>query len=216
MIIQGAEYLFNKGKVRVIQYDNIEVFYEPWDEHSKSWYFDNSKSVYFLRVSTPFFEQHASKIDSPNHRLSLERFSPGLPMRINRFDNLSWLPLSEKFEDKLKKVLKNSFVGIDSKELILTPSGKTGRPAKSIKIDSQRLDGKLLMKFAFYAQAQYVVESPHQFSISRLATNGKETKHFPGIGLYRAGIKNNVPEYYLGGFVDFAENVTFEETHTNS
>lgn len=48
------------------------------------------------------------------------------------------------------------------------------------------------------------MEKPY-FSRYRLIHGGREEKRLTGIGLYRLGIKGNIPSYYVGGYMSDAE-----------
>lgn len=195
----GEIYIFNNSKVRIIQSDEIEVFYEPWNEHTNDWYYSRAKTMIFFRVSTKFFSTNAVlQVNGNKDEEGIERFYPQLPMRLNRFENLLW-----NTESQLP--LQN-VQGIDTPSIELFPTLQGGRHGKSVTINDDVQDGSKLMKFAYSIQSPFVKDKDPRFIISTLAPVGKNHKYYSGIGIYRLGLKGNKPSYYIGGYHDFADN----------
>lgn len=204
----GEIYNFNNSKVRIIQFDEIEVFYEPWNEQNGEWYFSKTKTLTFFRISTNFFSINAVFTENEDTN-GLERFYTQLPMRLNRFENLQW-----ESEPKLnfKTLVPNNFQGIEADSIVIFPTLQSGRPGKSELIKEGIRNGENLIEIAYTIQAPFVKEKDSRFIITILAKEGKNHKYFTGVGIYRMGLKGNVPSYYIGGFHDFACNTEYENT----
>jgi len=209
-MIIGEIYNFNNSKVRIIQFDEIEVFYEPWNEHVGEWYFSKTKTLIFFRAPRRFFTSNAELLENENRdEKGLERFHTQLPMRLNRFENLQW-----ESEPKLdfKTLASNDLHGIDADSIVIFPSLQSGKLGKSEIIKERIRDGVKLMEIAFTIQAPYIKDKDSRFILTTLAKEGKNHQYFDGIGIYRLGLKGNVPSYYIGGYNDFARNTEYENT----
>lgn len=207
---KGEVYNFNNNKVRIIQFDEIEVFYEPWNVHSDEWYYSSIKTMIFLRVATKFFVNNSELLENENKdENGLDRLHPHLPMRLNRFPNLRW-----EAEPKLdlKSLALNNLQGIETESIVIFPTHQGGRHGKSELIKEGVRNGEKLMEVAYSIQAPFVKEKDSRFIITTLAKVGKNHKYFTGVGMYRMGMKGNIPSYYIGGFNDFAGNTEYENT----
>jgi hypothetical protein len=201
----GEIYIFNNSKVRINQFDAIEVFYEPWNKHTVDWYYSKVKTMIFFRASTKFFSSNAVLLKNDNKdEKGLERFHTQLPMRLNRFENLFW---SRESQIPLKNLQ-----GIDTPSIELFPTLQSGRHGKSVTINESARDGGKLMKFAYTIQAPFVKDKDSRFIITTLAPVGKNHKYYSGIGIYRLGLKGNKPSYYIGGYHDFTDITKYENT----
>lgn len=193
--------------------DDNEVFYGTVN---KDGIFDYSKyqTISYYRTPRDFFEKNSRFIDSMElSEKELEIHRPDLPLRLNCFKNIFWtteifLNLDE-FEVFLNKagILIDNLEGIKVSKLNIVPTSQQNSKKKPVLIEfnEQGINGKDLLLKCFSIQREYVkLEKPY-FSRFRLIPNGREEKRLSGIGLYRLGIKGNIPSYYIGGEVSMME-----------
>lgn len=97
--------------------------------------------------------------------------------------------------------------GLNSFNVVIFPTSRQMSRKKSIllEIKSGQFSRSELMLQCFNIQSEYVKPEKLYFSRFRLIPNGREEKRLYGIGIYRLGIKGNVPSYYLDGEISFGE-----------
>lgn len=193
--------------------DDNEVFYGTVNQDG---IFDYAKckTISYYRTPRDFFEKNSRFIDSMElSEKELEIHRPDLPLRLNCLKNIFWTTelfknLSE-FEGFLNKagILIDNLEGINISRLHIVPTSQQNSNKKPVLIEfnEREINGKDLLFQCFSIQREYVkLEKPY-FSRYRLIPNGREEKRLTGIGLYRLGIKGNIPSYYIGGEVSMME-----------
>ena len=209
----GDLYNFTDHRIRVLMFDEKEVFYQTINE-DESFIDAKNRTLIYYRTTRKYFEINSTFIkhlaltekESQNHR-------PDLPLRLNCFSGLFWN--NENFENEadLSKFLKRADIeiekldGLNSSEVVIFPTSQQQSQKKSILLQNKegQFSGKKLLLQCFDIQSEYVKPKKLYFSRFRLIPNGREEKRLSGIGMYRLGIKGNVPSYYLGGEISMTE-----------
>ncbi|MFT4600042.1 MAG: hypothetical protein ACI857_000210 [Arenicella sp.] len=209
----GDLYNFTNNRIRIIMFDDKEVFYQTVNEEDAFIYAEH-KTVSYYRVSQDHFVDNADYIKSLDFTENeLEIHRPDLPLRLNCFSGFFWPDNAFKkdidFNTFLKSVgiTQEKLTGLDSSKIVLFPTSQKQSNKKSILLENKngRFSGRELLIQCFKIQSEYVqLEKPY-FSSFKLAPDRKEEKRLSGIGIYRIGIKGNVPSYYLGGEISMSE-----------
>ncbi|MEO6567490.1 MAG: hypothetical protein ABIO94_01905, partial [Opitutaceae bacterium] len=120
--------------VRVIAYDEIEVFYDAFWGEEVGWGMElGSRRVIYYRVCTPLFLDGAEKlrVDEPSARF-LAKHRPDLPLRFGRSTRLQWAetPLATRveFEAHVRQTEPALLNGPDllADRLVLIPRSRSG------------------------------------------------------------------------------------------
>jgi hypothetical protein len=209
----GETYLFDnsagykhsiKIHTKIISYDNYEVFVDDKRTDQPTWELDETrvKTGRFSRFSLSNFERGATKIGYEaysDERLATLR--PDLPMRLCRIKSMSWghdaFETEESLQLYLKEEINPSIWGkkLEISQLYLEGYNKNGLPQKPILLEAS--NGEYFTVRELFYQANII------------QANIKVNKGFlsDGVGLYRSGIKNGIPSYYIWGFYDLADTL---------
>lgn len=169
--------------IRVIQADADETFYDvEWDQHG--WGLERARTAIFYRMRADYLKETARVVSSqPLSSKELDKLRPDLPMRFFRHRAADW---SNSEEDL---VVLESDSGFLARQLAIIPFGTKGDALKAHRIVD---DGGLTLR-RLVEEAQGVQQ----------AACGDVS----GVGIYRSGIVDNIPSYYLWGAVDRAGHV---------
>lgn len=184
--------------IRVIGVDDHEIFYDAWWEHKKSWGLNKSRSAIFYRLEKEFCLNHYSFIrNDPLDEKELAKFFPQLPHRTANLIEWSWNQTEYKSLHEFKEIIGELATKLDfqqhikSSKVIIVPLGANGGHKPKVAITPENGESfsaiELLWK-AHNIQAKY------------------KTNIQSGVGIYRLGMSNRVPTYYLGGKDDNAGN----------
>ena len=173
---------------RIIGYDEFSIFYDCQID-APNWVFASNlkRKCHFYKVPTNLFTEKATLIDvAPLSKSEFEVFRPDLPIAFGRHKNLNWNSFEiNEIDASINDLLKSS-------ELILVPTGKKGGLNKGTKIVSQNN--------SFFKYIEILLAAKDlQLSINDTLKNG--------IGLHRLGIDKGIPSYYIGEFIDRANNL---------
>jgi hypothetical protein len=189
-----------ENTIRVIGFDDLEVFYDVWWEHSNKWGLEGSRSASFYRLPSKFCEVNSSviRIEELSEK-EVGILQPDLPLRTSilskwKWDQNEYVSLSD-FELKLGSSLNEleSQPLLNTDKVILIPSGPNGGDKKGVIIEAD--DGISFGPVEILWKAHNVQ--------SKYETNAKD-----GVGIYRLGISKKIPSYYLGERYDRAGNNT--------
>lgn len=202
-----------KVRTRIVMFDEREVFVDMITKDDE-FLFAKNRTLIYSRISRSYFDKHATYIYSkPFNEKELEKHKPYLPLRLNCFKNTFWTDYNFSSKEELIEYLniynKDSevFEGLNTNKIIVFPSSQQCANKKSVLINSDRyyFTGAELLLKCFSIQKDYVKLNKPYFSIFRLIMDGREEKRLDGVGIYRLGIKGNVPSYYLGGWQSNSE-----------
>ena len=186
--------------MRVIAFDEFELFYDSWWEHKNDWGLrcHNSK-VAFFRCSTSRFAESANLIRvDPLTAQELEKYKLYLPLRLCRHKELKWFQKAfEILEDyisywKQQKIDLSENSILEADKIILQPFGPTGGRKKSIVVNAD--NGKYFSEAELLWKA-HNIQAEYQTFIDN------------GVGLFRSGLSKQLAVYYIGGFYDLAETI---------
>ena len=192
----GEEYLYFQKKQRIIMFGSNEVFYDEI-AIDNSLKYTKGKTVTYSRVSRDFFDKNAILISTSVSEKELLIHQPHLPLRLNCFKNIFWT------KDINLKDLEN----LNCNKVVIIPIGQQISFKKSIILESSNnlFEGLELLYHCFNIQYKYININKPYFSRFRSAAKENNLNKLSGIGIYRAGIKSNIPSYYLGGSVSLLE-----------
>jgi len=184
--------------IKVIGVDDHEVFYDAWWEHNESWGLNKSRSAIFYRLEREFFLGNYSFIrNEPLGEKELIKLSPQLPHRTANLVDWSWNQIEfltlEEFTEQIGELATELKLQehIKADKVMIIPLGANGGHKPKIALTPENGESfspiELLWK-AHNIQAKY------------------KTNIESGVGIYRLGISNKVPSYYLGGKGDSAGN----------
>lgn len=188
-----------ENPIRVILYDNYQVFYEILWAHRKNWsnssdltgkaYYYRSSLGHFLNASVFLRVEQLSDEEVKVHR-------PDLPLAVCRNSLLSWFNNKTYMFNEYKKISAghlndlNSLDKLNIGKIVLVPFGAKGGYKKSVFVDA--FNGNDFPGIELLWKANQV-QSPHiTASIEK------------GVGLYRLGFEKGVPSFYIGGYYDNA------------
>lgn len=209
----GDIFNFDNGRIRVMMFDEKEVFYQTLNEDNTLVY-AKYKTMSYYRTSKDYFEKNSEFID---HLAFIEKefqiHRPDLPLSLNCFSGLFWTNKSFEQETEFEGFLNSATInveelkGLDCLKVIIFPTSQLHSNKKSVLLESKDgyFSGKEIVIQCFGIQSQYVNPEKLYFSRFRLIPDGREEKRLSGIGMYRLGIKGNLPSYYLGGEISMAE-----------
>ena len=209
----GDIFEFTNNRIRILMLDDNEIFYGTVNQDG---IFDYAKSrtISYYRTPRDFFEKNSRFIASMKlSEKELEIHRPDLPLRLNCFKNIFWTTelfnYVGKFEEFLNKagILMDNLEGLKIPKLNIVATSQQNSNKKPVLIESTEgeITAKDLLFQCFNIQREYVKLDKPYFSRFRLIPGGREEKRLRGIGLYRLGIKGNIPSYYIGGEVSMME-----------
>ena len=196
-----------------MMFDNKEVFYQTIKEDDTLVYAE-SRTISYYRTSKEYFEKNSEFI---KHLAFTEKeteiHKPNLPLRLNCFSGLFWTNKMFEKETEFIEFLESVDIseqkleGLESSKVVIFATSQKQSNKKSTILENKDgyISGKELMVQCFGIQSEYVKPEKPYFSTFRLVPNGREEKRLYGIGIYRLGIKGNLPSYYLGGEMSMME-----------
>ncbi|QCX37349.1 hypothetical protein FF125_02445 [Aureibaculum algae] len=209
----GDIYDFTNNRIRIIMFDDKEVFYQTINEDN-TFVYAKYKTISYYRTPKDYFRKTSKLIKSLAFtEKELEIHRPDLPLRLNCFSGLFWTNKPFEKETEFNEFLESADIsqeelkGLKSSKVVIFPKSQQQSNKKSILLENKNgyLSGKELMIQCFGIQSEYVKSEKPYFSRFRLIPDGREEKRLSGIGIYRLGIKGNVPSYYLGGEISMME-----------
>jgi|JI6StandDraft_1071083.scaffolds.fasta_scaffold61475_3 hypothetical protein len=208
----GEEYLYFQKKQRIIMFDSNEVFYDEI-AIDNSLKYTKGKTVTYSRVSRDFFDKNAILISTSVSEKELLIHQPHLPLRLNCFKNIFWTNEYFKTINEFRNYLISKDINLKDLEnlncnkVVIIPIGQQISFKKSIILESSNnlFEGLELLYHCFNIQYKYININKPYFSRFRSAAQENNLNKLSGIGIYRAGIKSNIPSYYLGGSVSLLE-----------
>jgi hypothetical protein len=209
-LISGGVYKtnFSEEPIRILRFDDIEVFYDSYWSSLNKWTFASSlkRSGTYYRLSTDFFLKNTTFLRyQPLTTEEIDTFRPDLPNRLCRNKQMYW---TDKIFDNLDdyKTYASQF-GCDTSDnvvlpvpsITLNPFGAKGRitSLKSTLIASVDKSGFSCIELLWLANNLQAEHSKHIVD--------------KGVGIYRSGHSKKVPSYYIWGYYDMANNIPKEE-----
>ena len=209
----GDLFNFTNNRIRIMMFDNKEVFYQTVKEDDTFIYAKN-RTLSYYRTPKEYFENNSEFIKHLEFTdKETEIHKPNLPLRLNCFTGLFWTNKPFENEAKFIEFLKSVDIseqelkGLDISKVVIFPTSQQKSNKKSTLLENKDsyFSGKELMIESFGIQSEYVKSEKPYFSRFRLIPDGREEKRLSGIGIYRLGIKGNLPSYYLGGEMSMME-----------
>jgi len=209
----GDVYSLSGANQKVIMFDEFEVYYDELIEDDKLKY-SRAKTTFYTRTPRVYFDTNSVFVKHSKFTIEEEEVHrPDLPLRLNNFKQPFWS--SETFSNinDFKSFLNvfdintRNLKDLNTKRVVIYPSGQQQSLKKPILLENNTGSflGVELLYRCFEIQREYVKVSKPYFSRFRLIQIGREEKRLSGIGLYRLGIKGNIPSYYLGGYMSSME-----------
>lgn len=189
-------------------FDDKEVFYGKVDEEN-AFVYAKYKTLSYYRTSRDNFDKNSSFIEQSQFtKTELEIHRPDLPLRLNCFSGLFWPTKPPEKQADFDAFLVSAGInnekleGLDNSKVVLIPNSQQQSNKKPVLLENIRgfFSGQDLVLKCLKVQSEYVKSDRPYFS--RL---GKVKHGLTGIGMYRLGIKGNVPSYYLGGEMSMME-----------
>lgn len=209
----GDIYNFWDYRIQILMFDKSEVSFLILNKDDISENI-NRKTIGYYSVSKDFFVKKAEfQYSLELSKKEIELHKPFLPMRLNCIDELFWT--NQPFENindfsnyiQLNGIKIEELDGLKESKIIIVPMSQQLSFKKPILIENKTgfFTGVELLYNCFNIQSDYVkIEKPY-FSKFRLIPDGREEKRLSGIGIYRLGIRGNIPSYYLGGEISMIE-----------
>ncbi len=210
----GYIYKTNWGpNCKILMFDEREIFYGIVNESYELEY-ANSKTLIYTRTTADFFKTNSTlllKSDLTKQELTIHK--PDLPLNFNCFRETFWTTqYFEKIEDfktflTQHEIDYKKFDSLYTDKVVIFPHSQQSSAKNPVLLENTvgYFDGLDLMYKCFNIQHQYVNSKKPYFSRFRLINIGREEKRLTGFGLYRLGIKGNIPSYYLGGYMSLLE-----------
>jgi len=187
---------YDQRPLRVIGFDDVELFYDSWWEHANNWGLRSHRGKsFFYRMSRRTFRKISEfiKID-PFDKDEELIYKLNLPFRICRNSELCWTNNYYANQEDFLNVIKQTGVyfndkKIDANKIVLYPFGPKGGHKKSVIVHA--------MNDRFFTELELLWYA-HNIQ-SRYINDKKE-----GVGLYRLGIEKKMPSFYIGSYYDSA------------
>ncbi|MFC4873521.1 hypothetical protein [Negadavirga shengliensis] len=209
----GDLYKFTNHRIRIVMFDENEVFYQTVNEDD-SFVYAKNRTLSYYRAPRDYFANNSEFIKHlalTENEIEIHR--PDLPLRLNCFSGLFWT--NKNFENEIDfigfvkkaEIKAETLDGLNCSKVVIFPTSQQQSQKKSTSLENKdgQFSGIELMYKCFRIQSEYVnLEKPY-YSRFRLIPEGREEKRLSGIGIYRLGIKGNVPSYYLGGEMSMME-----------
>lgn len=179
---------WSDSPLRVITFDESEVMYDSWWPHNSSWGFTSLKGKFtYYRVPYRLLLDRSRYVRTePLSRSEHEAHRPDLPLRFGVSAELNWPTASEVAAfSQLVSTLPES-APLTSSQLYLCPFGPKGAARKATLVESARV-GRFPIADLIVQSA--ILQAP-------FLGNHRPTR---GIGIFRSGIQNRIPSYYLWG-----------------
>ncbi len=209
----GDIYVYQGYQNKILMFDDREVFFDILNPDNSLRY-EKIKTVAYFRAERFFFNKNSDLIGTSELTLKeIEIHKPGLPLRLNCFKEVFWS--HEQIENipdfvsylKAQGILESALTDLCTNKVFIYPQGQQQSHKKPILLEKKfgLFSGIELLFRCFQIQREYVKIGKPYFSRFRLIRVGREEKRLNGIGLYRLGIKSNIPSYYLGGHISSME-----------
>jgi hypothetical protein len=189
-IALGAVYdvLWSPNSVRVVAFDRDIVMYDTWWPHKGAWAMARLRGTFtYYRVWRDYFEAHSRYVRAdPLTEQERQVHRPDLPFAFAQRPSLSWYePWNEPH---VPAAPSSPYVkpSLEAAAIFLSPFGPrdSPKPAVLVHAENGRSFGEAeLLGLAKAAQDPLIGDM-------RLTS---------GVGIYRSGIKNRIPSYYLWG-----------------
>lgn len=179
---------------RIVAFDETLVFYDSWLSEPPGWGLDSLKgAASYYCLPTPMVVQRAKYLRTEDYSVEEKLIHrPDLPLSFGRSESLEWPMFSpvtqEEFPDTLFHPSSDacSPVSLEASKIYLLPFGPKGGIKAPVLVRAKN-------RTSFSVEELLWLGAQHQFGY--LGT----TKLTTGVGLYRSGIKDNIPTYYIWG-----------------
>jgi hypothetical protein len=207
--------IYNLGGTiqKIIMFDEHAVFHDRLTKDGELEY-TQGKTLAYYRTERSYFDKNSEFIQSSTFTEEYTNIHrPDLPLRLNCYEGLFWSNESFANIDNFKLflqdfgIVENELKCLNLNKVVIFPSGQQRSLKRPILLENTvgSFSGIDLLFSCFQIQREYIKTEKPYFSRFRLISVGREEKRLSGIGLYRLGIKGNVPSYYLGGHMSFME-----------
>lgn len=198
-LIIGGVYktIYDTRPIRIIGFDNVELFYDVWWEHSNNWALkSHNAKTFFYRASVIDFTRTAELIKiHPLNNNEIAKYRLDLPFRMCRDNNIGWtdkvysnaLEFENMITQKRISTVNSNIMNIET--IMLYPYGPKGGLKKSSKLRAD--NGR------FFTEKELLWKAHNLQSI--FVNQIKD-----GVGIYRLGLEKGMASYYIGGFYDNA------------
>ena len=176
--------------MRVIGFDDYEVFYEVFWEHNDSWSFSSNtkRKYYFYRTTRGVFREKTEYVELKElEKNESDIFRPDIAIRTCRIRNASWS--DEQLESKLTQQQLSEMPPINAPRIWLYPFGTKGGNKRGELITARNHE--------YFTPVELISEA-------KRIQNSVNTNQTNGIGIFRVGIQKEFPSYYIGEYHDLA------------
>jgi len=177
----GDIYNFTDNRIRIIMFDDLEVFYMLVDnDNIFNW--EKIKTLSYYRVQRYFFDNNSNFIGSKNlSEQELEIHRPDLPLRLNCFKDIFWTnDIFNKLDDlesylKLAGISIDKIIGLNNNRIIISPTSQLISSKQTVLLENNQdlIDGKDLLYKCFEIQKPYIKKDKPYFSRFRLIPDGR-------------------------------------------
>lgn len=201
----GDVYKLNKMPIRILMLDDNEVFYDTINKDF-SFQCQRFRTLTYYRTTRSFFKTNAEFISSVKlTKKEFEKHRPDLPLRLNCFKEVFWSHEIFQSIDEFSPWIESlgidleKLVGLASPEIVIYPSSHSLNPKKPrlLKSDHSQFSAIELLYNCFNLQSEFIRPQKPYFSTPRI-TGSDQDLRLKGIGIYRSGLKGNIPAYSLG------------------
>ncbi|SDT87572.1 hypothetical protein SAMN05444156_0322 [Verrucomicrobium sp. GAS474] len=189
--------------MRVLMFDEVEVFYDSWWPYKSSWGFTSlKKRISYYRTSTATFLARSKSLRiEPFTDAEREAHRADLPLRLCRSARFQWSSQAFKTFEDFSQAVKSaapmfhsnvSKADLPISKIALCPVGPKGSSKRGVLVETKKQVGFSYLELLWHAhtiQSSYVRESKI------------------GVGLYRLGLQGGVPSYYVWGSQSQAGNL---------
>jgi len=209
-LLSGGVYktILSDDPVRVLAFDDIDVFYDVYWSSLNKWTFSSSlkrRGTYYRTSPGIFLKSAIFLREQPLTKDEFTVFRPDLPFRLCRNKEIAWTDKAFQTLNDYKNYALQYGVALSDKIVLpipsttLEPFGARGRitSLRSTLVTSTNSNGFTAIELLWLANN---IQAEH-------------AKHIvdKGVGIYRSGHEKKVPSYYIWGYYDMADNIPKEE-----
>lgn len=209
----GDIYSYDGHQNKILMLDDKEVFTDIVNPDN-TLRCANYKTVIYSRTDRDFFYKNSKFTGTSELTVKeIEIHKPNLPLRLNCFKEIFWS--HEEFDNILNfttylranNIYEKHLGDLKTNKVVIFPLGQQLSMKKPVLLQNSvgLFSGIELLFRCFQLQREFVKKEKSYFSRFRLIRVGREEKRLSGIGLYRSGIKGNIPSYYLGGHISLGD-----------
>ena len=174
--------------MRDVAFDNDVVMYDVRWPNKVEWAMAKLRGTFtYYRLDRKYFESHSRALQrEPLSELELKVHRPDLPFAFAQWTSLSWYEPWQESDGMINDSRLATSLHLDVPAIFIAPFGPKDSAKPPVLVQAE--NGKS------FSEAELLLTA-HKIQAPFIG----HTRHTSGVGIYRAGIKNRLPSFYLWG-----------------